>query len=365
MNPSNERLRHAYIEHLRDARKYSDKTIDAAMRHLSELERFTSGKDFGGLTKSQAKGFAEHLHQRPSKAGAATLSDSSIVHTLSDLKAFFDWLTTIKNRKVDPEALARLTPSRRVLMGLKSQPDKVPPTPDQIRQMLAAMSDQTVTDRRDRALVAFIYLTGMRVGAVISLRCKHVKLAERQVVQNAREVNTKFGKNMLTSWFPVGEDIEQIVVGWVKERLESGENPDAPLFPAKPRYRLPGDQTQEKEAFWKTSKSVREVFRAACQIAGINCINPHSVRDTLMLLGLEICATWEELKAWSQNLGHEKLDTSLVHYGKLDTHRQNMLMQGLVKTDLTVREEQECLMRLRRLPAKSRASFLDILARVH
>lgn len=83
-------------------------------------------------------------------------------------------------------------------------------------------------------MIAFIYLTGMRVGAVISLRCKHVKLADRQILQNAREVNTKFGRNMLTSWFPVGEDIEQIVVAWVKERLEGGADPDAPLFPSRP-----------------------------------------------------------------------------------------------------------------------------------
>ena len=136
MNPSNDRLRHAYIEHLRDAKKYSDKTIDAAMRHLSELERVMGGKDFEGLTKSQAEGFSYHVHQRISKASTETLSASSIVHTLSDLKAFFEWLTTFKNRKIDLEALARLTPSRRVLMGLKSQPDKAVPTPDQIRQML-------------------------------------------------------------------------------------------------------------------------------------------------------------------------------------------------------------------------------------
>jgi site-specific recombinase XerD len=361
MNPSNERLRHDYMTHLGEVKHNGDKTIDAALRHLTELERFMGGKNWESLTKSQAKAFFDHLHHRPSKAGAERLSDSSIVQTLSDLKAFFDWLTTIKEQKVDLEAVARLTPSRRDLMGLRTQPDKVSPTADKIRQMLAAMDDQTVFQRRNRALIAFIYLTGMRVGAVISMRCKHVNLADRLVVQNAREVNTKFGKNMLTTWFPVGQDIEQIVVAWVEERLEGGADPDAPLFPARPRFRLPGDETREKEAFWKTSQPVREVFRSACRSAGIDYINPHSVRDTLMLLGLEICVTWEEIKAWSQNLGHEKLDTSLVHYGKLDTNRQNALMQGLVRTDLTVREEQELLMLYRRLPPKKRASLLDVL----
>ena len=361
MNPSNERLRHAYIEHLRDARKLSEKTIDAAMRHLSELERFISGKNFERLSKSQAKAFSDQLHVRSSKAGAGTLSSSSIVHTMNDLQAFYAWLTTIKGRKVDPEAVARLTASRRALMDHRSKPDKAPPTPELMRAMITAIGDKTVLERRDRALVAFIYLTGMRVSAVISTLCKHVKLLERRIDQDAREVNTKFGKNMLTTWFPVGEDIEQIVAAWLKERQDGGAGPDDPLFPAKPRHRLPSDTTPETETGWVTTGPLRRVFRDACQAAGIDYINPHSVRRTLMLLGLEMCATWEELKAWSQNLGHEKLDTSVVHYGKLDTNRQNDLMQSLVRTDLTVREEQELIILFRRLPPKTRASVLDIL----
>ncbi|MCX5580503.1 hypothetical protein [Kaistia terrae] len=56
-------------------------------------------------TKSQAKVFTDYLHQRLSKDGAETLSASSVVHTLSNLKALFDWLTAIKKRKVDCRAL--------------------------------------------------------------------------------------------------------------------------------------------------------------------------------------------------------------------------------------------------------------------
>jgi site-specific recombinase XerD len=85
MNPSNERLRYAYIEHLRDAEKVSEKTIDAALRHLSELERFVSGQDFERLSKSQAKAFSDQLHVRVSKPGAGPLSSSTIVNTMNNL----------------------------------------------------------------------------------------------------------------------------------------------------------------------------------------------------------------------------------------------------------------------------------------
>ncbi len=362
MNGDKPGARSAYIEHLRDGKRHRNKTIDAAMRHLTELERFMDRKDFASLTKSQATRFTDYLLQRPSKGGSGTLSDSSIVHTLDDLRTFFIWLSTIKGQKVDQEPIARLTPPKRLVMSVRTQPDRPAPTPEEVRKMLTATGEETVLQRRNRALIAFVYLTGMRVGAVISVRCKHIKVTERLVDQHAREVNTKFGKNMLTSWFPVGDDVEKIVAAWVKERLESGAAPDAPLFPAQPRQRLPGEKTQDKEIFWETSGPVREVFRVACQNAGIDFINPHSIRHTLMQQGLDHCATWLELKAWSQNLGHEKLETSVIHYGKIDTNRQNALMQGLVRTDVTVRDEQELLMLYRRLPAKRRAGLLDFLA---
>lgn len=362
MNTANERLRHAYLEHLRHAKGLSDKTIDAAMRHLTELEAFIHGRDFADLTKSQAKAFKQYLQQRPSKAGAASLSASSIVHTLADLKAFFDWLSATHGRKVDPEAIARLSPPRRSLISARTPLASPLPTSHQIRQMLAAIGDRTVLERRDRALVSFIFLTGMRVAAVISTQCRHVNLETRQVSQDARVVNTKFGKNMLTSWFPVGRDVEEIVVDWLKERVASGAQPEAPLFPAAPRHPLPSAPPSRAEKFWQTSQPVREIFRAACKSAGIDYINPHALRGVLMRLGLETCATWEELKAWSQNLGHEKLDTSLIHYGTLDTSRQNELMQGLVRTDVTVREEQELLIKFRAVTSKKRTAVLDLLA---
>jgi site-specific recombinase XerD len=64
-------MRYAYIEHLRDAEKVSEVTNDAAMRDLSELERFISGQDFERLSKLQAKAFFDQLHVHVSKSISA------------------------------------------------------------------------------------------------------------------------------------------------------------------------------------------------------------------------------------------------------------------------------------------------------
>ena len=57
--------------------------------------------------------------------------------------------------------------------------------------------------------------------------------------------------------------------------------------------------------------------------------NPHSLRDMLTLLGEQICRTPEEFKAWSQNLGHEKVMTTFRSYGEVAERRQAEIIRSL------------------------------------
>ena len=99
--------------------------------------------------------------------------------------------------------------------------------------MLAAVPCGSAIERRGRAIVAFILLTGARDQAAASARLKHVDLSEREFFQDAREVRTKFAKTFPTWFFPVGEDFVSIVAKWITELQEvHGFGPDEPLFPS-------------------------------------------------------------------------------------------------------------------------------------
>jgi hypothetical protein len=41
------------------------------------------------------------------------------------------------------------------------------------------------------------------------------------------------------------------------------------------------------------------------------------------------CRTSEQIKAWSQNLGHENVATTLTSYGAIDPHRQGEVIGGI------------------------------------
>jgi hypothetical protein len=46
-------------------------------------------------------------------------------------------------------------------------------------------------------------------------------------------------------------------------------------------------------------------------------------------LGQAVCKTPEEFKAWSQNLGHDKVLTTFLSYGQVESPRQGQIIRGL------------------------------------
>jgi integrase len=146
-------------------------------------------------------------------------------------------------------------------------------------------------------------------------------------------VNTKFSKTFATWFFPVGNDVRQVVIEWINYlRRVKLWGLDDPLFPA--TKIIVGD-TRHFEAsgldrkHWHSATPIRAVFKRAFTAAGLPYFNPHSFRKTLALLGGQICKSPEEYKAWSQNLGHEHVLTTFSSYGDVGRQRQAEIIRGL------------------------------------
>jgi hypothetical protein len=91
----------------------------------------------------------------------------------------------------------------------------------------------------------------------------------------------------------------------------------------------------------------------------------------LVRLGQVVCKTPEEFKAWSQNLGHDKVLTTFLSYGQVESPRQGQIIRGLgapqVASQPDVSELAKALMREMRgdginVPGNAPRMFLDELA---
>jgi len=150
----------------------------------------------------------------------------------------------------------------------------------------------------------------------------------------------KFSKTFMTYFFPVEEEIGEIVTDWVtylREKRLWGN--DDPLFPA---TRIAQNTDHQFKAVgldrrhWSTTAPIRTIFREAFEGASLPYFNPHSVRDTLARFGETICKNPEQFKAWSQNLGHEKVLTTFYSYGEVGNQRQGEIIRNLAKPQPTM-----------------------------
>jgi integrase len=209
--------------------------VDAVAKALARFEADTKYRDFKSFHFEQAIAFKRRLTEQKNQQTGEKLSKATLHSTLAAVKAFFHWLAGqpgYKSRLQYSDA-DYFNLSEKDVRVATARREQVGPTLEQARHVIAMMPGQSPIERRDRALIAFTLLTGARDSAIASMKLKHVNLIAGCVDQDAREVKTKFSKTFTTYFFPVGDDIRQIVADWVaflREQMLWGN--DDPLFPA-------------------------------------------------------------------------------------------------------------------------------------
>jgi len=334
-NPANERIKHKYFDFLKEAKSHSEPTVDAAAKALNRFEVYSKFRDFKTFHYKQAIAFKSHLANQKGKQSGKKLSKATLHATLTQLKRFFRWLareTGYKSR-IQYSDIEYFNLSDKDIRVATAKRHQKSPTMEQVNHVISTMPTDTEIERRNRALIAFTLLTGARDSAIASMKLKHVDLIVGCVNQDARDVKTKFSKTFNTFFFPVGEEVRGIVSEWISYlRDEKLWGNDDPLFPATLVALGPSRQFQAsgmKREHWSTASPIRKIFRDAFTTAGLPYFNPHSFRNTLVQLGEKVCKTPEHFKAWSQNLGHEKVLTTFLSYGEVACQRQGEIIRDL------------------------------------
>jgi hypothetical protein len=93
---------------------------------------------------------------------------------------------------------------------------------------------------------------------------------------------------------------------------------------------------------WQTTGPIRRIFKTAFSAAELPYFNPHSFRDTLTMVAHKKCRNAEELRAFSQNFGHENVMTTFANYGEVSSDRQAEIISGLgANTAPNLKSEEE------------------------
>jgi integrase len=334
VNAVNARIVRSYLHYLCEAEGLSEKTVDNAARVIREYETFTRGKDFRKFQPNDASAFRRKLLANCGRRRAELSARSTVRTKLLAIAKFFRWLAGqpgYKSRiKFSDMAYFDLSlRDGRIATARREQPT---PTLDQVLTVIRAMPSETDIQKRDRALMACMLLTGIRVGAVISLRLRHVRADRLGIDQDGADMQVKFGKTFTSYFFSVGDDIRSMFFDYldhVRQNLGWGE--DHPLFP----------RTWQGDAFgvkglgdvaWGTPGPVWSLFKRAFAAVELSYFTPHSFRRTLAQAVLRVAQDPEMIKILSQNLGHESTLVTLTSYCSVPRQRH---AERITTLDLT------------------------------
>lgn len=334
-NPGNDRLKRDYLIHLSAARKRSSATVDQVRHAIDRFEAHTGFKDFKTFDKDQALTFRRALSTTKAARSGKPISLATTHHIVRSVQDFLVWLRERPGfrRRIQLDHIEYLNLTRGEERAAHAARPKQYASLEQYRAVILAMPDETVTERRDQALLALLLLTGMRDAAVISLKLKHISVERRHVFQDPREVRTKNRKAIEAYYFPVGEEIEAIVAAWVRHlSTDLLFGPNDPLFP---KTEVAPDSNRSfavlglSREHWATTAPVRAIFKSAFERIGLSYVKPHSIRDTLTQQIYARQLNVEQLRVWSMNYGHESVMTTLGSYGQIATERRAEVMDEL------------------------------------
>lgn len=268
INEENERIKRRYLQYLKVAKRKDASTVLKAAEGILRFEASTGYTSFKRFRIEQAIKFQDRLNNEVSKATGKPLSKSTIRSILSANKGLFFWLAgesgyKSRIRHSDADYFNMDAKGARVASAVRETPY---PSMEMARHAFSYMPEATEIDRRNKAIFAFLMLTGARDGAVASLRLKHINMFDGCVYQDAREVRTKNSKTITTYFLPVDPDYLTSFSAWLEHLREVALfGPDDPLFPPPKIKPIEGvfQVVGFERNIYKNANAIRQVIKEA------------------------------------------------------------------------------------------------------
>jgi integrase/recombinase XerD len=279
-----------YLVSLRVERGLARNTLAAYERDLRQYEDFLEGRE---PVEELVGEFIGSLRKRG-------LADSTVNRKIAAIRGLHRFLVQEEMRTVDPTVLAE-GPRR---------PDPFPKalTVDEAIALVETPGRATAADRRDRALLEFLYGTGARVSESVGLDLGDLDLTDKVVLVT--------GKGDRQRLVPLGQKAVDALGDWLLERMSlvRRDEPGDPVF-----LNLRGRRLSRQGMFNIVKKRADE--------AGIDPekVSPHVLRHSAATHMVEGGA---DLRTVQEMLGHATISTTQVYTRVSPAHVMEIYVQA-------------------------------------
>lgn len=314
----NYHLVYKHLDYRKNVMQNDEGTIATYWQSLKHLLQWADSRSFKDAHKI-IPAFPEYLLTARNDGKEKALTPKYMKKGLSHARAFFDWLR-LNERGYSSISEAWIgTLQVRKSAGTQSRLQERHYWHLEDAQKIAAMKTKSLRDKRDQAALCFIYLSGMRIGAFVTLPVECVDIARRRIEQLPEKgVHTKNSKAAITFLLNI-PDLLEVAKNW--DAFVRSKN----LTMWYPPINRRDYQSFTSERFTGASrdeyKSRCYVFekglRRLCDKAGIDYKSAHKIRHGFGVYGVKNAKDMAQMKAISQNMMHANMGITDGLYGKL------------------------------------------------
>ena len=280
-----------FLQHLKYERNVSPHTLRNYTSDLGQFHEHIAPPKVDGKREEISVKDIDHITIREwmSELHAGDKKKTSIARKLASLRTFFQFLVREGVLEVNSAKLVATPRIERKLPTHLSMEDAV--------RFIETPNLETDLGKRDRAILEFIYATGMRVGELVGLNIRDIDFKEKLVRVT--------GKRKKQRILPFGEPALQSLMYYLNEAR--------PVF----LNNCPPAERDEKVVFLNykgtrlTTRSVgRMVDKYIKLCSDIKDISPHSLRHSFATHLLDSGA---DLRDIQELLGHARLSTTQIY----------------------------------------------------
>ncbi len=318
----NHKMIYSYCTYIREGLRKKDASVKKFEHAINLWNKFTKNKDFKKCTNQKYYlEFKEEIRNN-TRSIFNQFSPGTVWQILNNLQNFFKWLSQRPGYRKSTKMsdLAYLNPSKDEANYRNYHEVKNYPTLQQVIMLCDSIEIKNDIDLRDRALIAFLFISAIRVDAVASLIICSYKQKPGFIDQNPKQgVRVKFSKQIKTFLFPFNTRLMGYFNDYYTKLIKKGFGNDKPLFP-KSEIKMDGLSFCKPDTLsqnFMSSSRIREIIKSRCDEAQIEHFNPHSFRHGCIALAFENAKDAQEVKAISQNVGHASIKHVMTTYGQL------------------------------------------------
>ena len=276
-----------FLQHLKYERNLSPHTL---RNYASDLDQF---KEYLFAVEKRADMPIAEIDRLTIREWMASLhadhKKTSVARKLASLRTFFQFLIREGKLESNPAKQVATPKIERKLPNHLTIEDAV--------RFIETPDVSTDLGRRDRAIVEFLYATGIRVGELVGINLADIDLREKVVRVT--------GKRKKERMVPFGEPARQAVLLYLEETRGTFLN-NCPITERDPQALFLNYQGTRI-----TTRSVgRLIDKYIKQCADIHDISPHSLRHTFATHLLDQGA---DLRDIQELLGHARLSTTQIY----------------------------------------------------